>query len=114
MGDGFVTDDKQRPEMTAERLTELRRQRESLDADIALLDGDIAATQALASVSETTIEVQRVEGFDSGTIACLRCGKRIDLFFNGGELDRKACCGLVYRTEHVRIDLVIEEAAADE
>ncbi len=27
---------------------------------------------------------------------CLRCGKEVTLFFNGGEGDRKDCCGLTY------------------
>jgi hypothetical protein len=68
----------------------------------------------MADEQQTTREVQRVEGFTAGDIACLRCGKSVHLFFNGGELDSAECCGLVYRTEHVRIDLVIEEPASHE
>lgn len=39
--------------------------------------------------------------------ACLGCGRLIHLYFNGGELDGRACCGYEYRLEHVRIDLVV-------
>lgn len=54
-------------------------------------------------------ELKRIENFESGLVECLRCSKPITIHFNGGELDEKECCGLVYRTEHVQIDLVIEE-----
>lgn len=52
-------------------------------------------------------EIKRIEDFASGEINCLKCGKPIHLYFNGGELDGEECCGLLYETEHVRIDLVI-------
>ena len=58
----------------------------------------------------TMVEVTRLADFDSGDVTCRGCGREIHLFFNGGELDRKECCGYVYRTEHFRIDLVIERA----
>lgn len=54
-------------------------------------------------------EIKRVEGFESGDTECIRCGRRLHLHFNGGELDREECCGLVYATESVRIDLVVYE-----
>jgi hypothetical protein len=53
-------------------------------------------------------EVHRVEGFEDGSIECIRCGRNIYLAWNGGELDSKGCrCGLEYSTEHVRTDLVV-------
>lgn len=40
---------------------------------------------------------------------CIKCGKEIELWFNGGELDERQCCGLMYSTEINKIDLVIEK-----
>lgn len=54
-------------------------------------------------------EVARQENFDSGDTACICCGKTLHLYFNGGALDSKECCGLVYRTEVQRTDLVVYE-----
>lgn len=56
-------------------------------------------------------EIERVEGVGANSIAveCRRCGSERTLYFNGGELDEFRCCGLTYRTEHVRIDLVVYE-----
>ncbi len=42
-------------------------------------------------------------------VSCPRCGKEHQLWFNGGELDEKKCCGLVLYLEHVRIDVVIAD-----
>ena len=58
-------------------------------------------------------EIKRVPHFSDGDVECLRCGKTLHLYYNGGELDFVRCCGLVYRTEHVQTDLVIEEPADD-
>ena len=54
-------------------------------------------------------EIKRVKGFQSGDFTCLRCHRSFYLHYNGGELDQVECCGLVYQTEHVQIDLVIRE-----
>jgi hypothetical protein len=60
-------------------------------------------------------EIQRVKGFSDGEFACTRCGRVMQFWWNGGELDVKYCCGLVYRTEHQLTDLVIyEDPAPDE
>ena len=40
---------------------------------------------------------------------CLKCGKVLELWFNGGELDYKECCGLTYMLQHGRFDFVILE-----
>lgn len=52
-------------------------------------------------------EIKRIRDWREGDIACLGCGKLIHLFFNGGELDRQDCCGFIYKTEDVQVDLVI-------
>lgn len=54
-------------------------------------------------------EVGRIKDFQSGDVSCTRCGKTLTLYYNGGELDEKHCCGLTYRTETQGIDLVIYE-----
>lgn len=54
-------------------------------------------------------EIMRVEGWESGDLECLDCGRRLHLWFNGGELDGAVCCGLRYSTQHVQIDLVVDE-----
>lgn len=54
-------------------------------------------------------EIERVEGFESGTIRCRRCSQPVTLYFNGGELDRRECCGLRYEQVITSIDLVISE-----
>ena len=64
-------------------------------------------------ISGEAHEVARVEGFEDGDTQCLRCGKTLHLYFNGGELDIKQCCGLTYRTEAQRIDLVVYESHAE-
>ena len=54
-------------------------------------------------------EVKRIEDFESGEYVC-SCGEEFTLYFNGGELDQHVCkCGLIYRTECQRIDLVVYE-----
>lgn len=54
-------------------------------------------------------EVARTENFDAGDTPCIRCGNTLHLYYNGGELDSKECCGLIYRTEVQRVDLVVYE-----
>lgn len=54
-------------------------------------------------------EIKRIEGFESGDYPCIRCGKNVRLYSNGGELDSRVCCGITYRTECVQVDLVIED-----
>ena len=44
---------------------------------------------------------------------CLRCGKAIKLWFNGGELDQRECCGLFYRLQSDRIDFVVHDGNDD-
>ncbi len=53
--------------------------------------------------------IKRVTNFRDGPITCLRCGKGLYLWWNGGELDLKKCCDLIYTTEHVQTDLVVHE-----
>lgn len=45
-------------------------------------------------------------------VDCDKCGKVLVLFFNGGELDMKDCCGITYELEHSKIDLVVKERQA--
>ena len=42
-------------------------------------------------------------------ITCKVCGKAIELWYNGGELDRRECCGYEYRLYYAnpRIDLAV-------
>lgn len=40
-------------------------------------------------------------------LPCRGCGKVIELWFNGGELDTKACCGYVYSLSHGPIYLTV-------
>ena len=54
-------------------------------------------------------ELIRKTHWEEGDPECLRCCEPVPLYFNGGELDRKECCGLIYQTEHVQIDLVVYE-----
>lgn len=61
------------------------------------------------TTTEEPREVSRVEDFESGDTQCIRCGKTLRLHWNGGELDEKRCCGLTYRTEVQRTDLVVYE-----
>lgn len=53
--------------------------------------------------------VKRVENWESGDVTCPRCRKHFTLYWNGGELGWRDCCGLRFATEHVRTDLVIRE-----
>lgn len=46
------------------------------------------------------------EGFPVRTL-CHGCTREIVLRFNGGELDRRECCGFVYTLEHGPIDFVV-------
>ena len=52
-------------------------------------------------------EIKRISNFTSGEVVC-ECGEKFYLWFNGGELDMHTCkCGLIYKTEHRQIDLVV-------
>jgi len=52
-------------------------------------------------------EIKRIAYFDSGEVIC-KCGAKFNLYFNGGELDSYQCiCGLFYKTESRRVDLVV-------
>ena len=44
---------------------------------------------------------------------CIACGKELILYFNGGELDCKTCCGYKYEAVHGRIDLEITKEEAN-
>lgn len=57
----------------------------------------------MKEIRRTTCEEQ------DPTFPCIRCGKELHLYFNGGELDRVQCCGLSYFTEHTGLDLVVME-----
>lgn len=57
-------------------------------------------------------EVERIKdvelthnGYD---VACRVCGRKIELWYNGGELDWQLCCGFVYSIEIGRIDYVVK------
>ena len=52
-------------------------------------------------------EIKRIPDFGEGDIACMGCGRKLRLYFNGGELDEIVCCGYHYETVHTQIDLVI-------
>ena len=54
-----------------------------------------------------SVEVGRIPDFGYGDFNCEGCGRKLHLYFNGGELDDKECCGYRYSTEHTQIDLVI-------
>lgn len=54
-------------------------------------------------------EVHRVPDFLSGDTQCIRCGKTLHLYFNGGELDSRTCCGLEYAQESRGYDLVVRD-----
>lgn len=57
-------------------------------------------------------EIKRVRDFEEGDFNCIRCGKKMRFWFNGGELDKHYCCGLNYETVHGDIDLVITDPEA--
>lgn len=42
-------------------------------------------------------------------VTCPKCGKHHTLYFNGGELDKVECCGIVWCTEIKAVDLVMIE-----
>lgn len=46
-------------------------------------------------------------GHETHCSKCYGCGRDIVLWFNGGELDSRECCGYSYSLEHVRIDFVV-------
>ena len=41
------------------------------------------------------------------TTRCRECGRELTLFYNGGELDAKICCGFRYELDAPRIDFVV-------
>jgi hypothetical protein len=53
------------------------------------------------------------DAFEDGPaeeIKCIKCGARIVLWYNGGELDWKDCCGVRYRGESKGYQIIAEEA----
>lgn len=58
-------------------------------------------------------EILRIKDWESGDISCPRCGKRVTLWFNGGELDHSVCCGLDFQQESRGYDLVVTEKEDD-
>ena len=55
-------------------------------------------------------EISREIVFDMPiTKNCLKCGKEIVLYFNGGELDDTECCGLYYNLQHGEIYFVVQK-----
>lgn len=55
-------------------------------------------------------ELERIENPDipyKGV--CRKCGKPFTLWFNGGELDEKRCCGITYALEHGDIFFVARD-----
>jgi hypothetical protein len=78
--------------------------------DVAGPDGS-ALSEGLGAGDEDR-EIARVEGFSCGRTPCIRCGKTLHLYYNGGELDSVECCGLTYKTETQRVDLVVYERSA--
>jgi hypothetical protein len=63
-------------------------------------------------MEELILEIKRIKDvqFDSCyETNCIKCNKKIELWWNGGELDFKNCCGLHYSLAHTKLDFVIEE-----
>jgi len=62
-------------------------------------------------------EIKRIEDIDfTGSTYktnCVKCGREIELYFNGGELDVAWCCGYEYELEHTQIDFVIRKRDSD-
>jgi len=57
-------------------------------------------------------EIERIADVDVDPVyqtSCKRCGREIELWFNGGELDERECCGLIYGLVAPRIDFVVAE-----
>lgn len=61
------------------------------------------------------IEVDRREDVDAEAqrVRCVRCGGRVVLHWNGGELEEVTCCGHLYSFQAVRLDVVIYRAEGD-
>lgn len=60
-------------------------------------------------------EVYRRNDFEHGPFECVRCGRELMLWWNGGELDETRCkCGMFYKQEYVQIDLVGYEEVYEE
>jgi hypothetical protein len=56
------------------------------------------------------VEMLRIADWgEKGEYRCLRCAKNMTFHFNGGELDWRECCGLIYQTEITRVDFVVRE-----
>lgn len=64
-------------------------------------------------MSDNTIIVEGVSMGYTYDTQCLSCGKKIELWFNGGELDESMCCGIKYALEIGRIDLIIHRPSGD-
>lgn len=50
-----------------------------------------------------------MEGENLYTTQCIVCGKELNLWYNGGELDQSECCGHVYELEHGPLDFVVRK-----
>lgn len=57
--------------------------------------------------------VDTVGNFKGESYPCLGCGHPVTLYFNGGECDRRRCCGYEYETFVSRIDLVVRDVDKD-
>lgn len=55
-----------------------------------------------------------VETDASLNVTCLGCGTALTLWYNGGELDIKECCGYLYYLDAPVTLLVIEREVGDE
>lgn len=47
------------------------------------------------------------EIYDGIIVECLGCRQELYLFWNGGDLDTKYCCGYMYKTFHAKTTLFI-------
>ena len=57
------------------------------------------------------IQRQPVKSFPV-KLTCRACGKNIDLWFNGGELDQQECCGYIYGVEATGYEMYVEQPRA--
>lgn len=57
------------------------------------------------------MEIERIENVDEGAYHtnCKGCGEDVTLYWNGGELDSKSCCGFTYSLQSRGIDFVVEK-----
>ena len=82
-----------------------RRSADAMRRAVAELRGRRAAERPEPELNE----VHRIIDWDLEDIDCLRCGKKIKIDWNGGELDWKECCGLKYEPVHMRVDMTVTE-----